>query len=1566
MPSTFHSSPFRRQWLAFLGALALVAGPSASAFDSDAERCFAWVAMRSAHQLEANPHACVQKARDALDVLIMPRASIEERGADFDADVVVWLGSGAETLVVRIEGSGALAAASNTFESTEGWESGDAFDFPIHVARTEGRGSLLVHTTALGVDGEPLHGAAAEVFVYNEGNVTWWSRLGHADLGLARAAALAANGQLDAAQLQAAREAALGAVAATTTAPARERSSLHIEEEFERAFAVHREAAETGNARPPVAEAVVSDVTVKGAIRWADSMGTLQGAAFATVEVRDKESIGSELVATTLTDSLGNYEVTFDHDDGDGEGPPDLFVRAIARSVAATVGPTKDPDDAYFVDSAGDPREPAAGETLTFNLDLADAANDAHLAFSVHTGLVWIAWYAGELAGLTPSQLPVMFPAMQSGMDASDVSMGLVRLDRYDWDLIFHEYGHYVALIHGLMRTPGGFHKATLNMWAERGDKSEGLRLAWGEGWATFFSIAGQTSAGLISLGVPNVGDIRYTDTEDSMTDYSLEVGDDAGPGLGEDNELSVMTFMWDLFDGQNEGLDKTAFTDSYLFNVLRQVGVETLGDTWEAIADGADDEGKAEIGGALSQARVAPELLEPSDNIEAGATPPTFKWKKHGAGTPNPLNDFRIVFFKNDFSSKILEKELGDVDTYTPTAPEWTTVLEGDAIVKWVVQGRNTVSPVSPSAGETRYWSAARTIGSASVAFVIDDTESMEEEIDAVTNALQNYVDLVESELEEDETPPTIQVITFKDDVTTRAISNDLGVIRSVVGNLFASSGDDCPEYSSQALERAADAVAKNGTILFATDASSHPGIDTAALIAKLRAKSITVNTILSGGCLDFGDAARASNGFTAAEAQGENEPSVPIDDPGQPAIDVHGNTLESATRLVVGGASIPARVVNSSTDPDNPDREDWFVVALEEGVSYVIEHSHVSGEGAQVFIRDATTRFGFGNVGATRPDHTLFTPAETRDYHIQVFASPGAAYRLSVTDDPLAGLYLEAIDLYSTISEQTGGIFLLREEVNIFDTEPYEAAVFNVMATTVRPGVLAANPRQIPRNAEVGVTLRGGNTNWRSGTQVAFSGGDISVKSVNVLSPTTLVATVETGAFATLDARDVTVSTPLGGGTENAPGTGVVEVILEPFRATTISVEPAILARDTSETILVRGVMTNWQDGASVEILNLDGYATDPLIGVVDVNVLSKTLLEVDVVVGQGAALGFRTLAVTSGGETVDRDRAVLIQTGSIGIPEVDAVLPSSGTPGETLEVGVDASLTHFEQGLTTASFGPGVEVLSVSVDSETSATVEVAIDAEAEFGFRDVVMTTGEEAAALIDGYFVGEPVGVNILPDNGKFSGCLFPGSEVLFSFEVPVNRKLHVVTLEGIKVSGGGLGKLKNAELVLIDPRDDESRLGKLKKKKVTQIKRSNTRLPLAGEHFLAIRATDAKGGCFKGKAKVRPSDSSVPFRGCLGPAEETELFFTAETDSSIVKLLVEGAKRKTSGKLDPQVTLEAPSAGAQMFEAASGKRVVVKDEPLGEAGDWAIRVTGREGATGCFEGKLKVQQGSAP
>src|ERR1035438_493836 len=72
----------------------------------------------------------------------------------------------------------------------------------------------------------------------------------------------------------------------------------------------------------------------------------------------------------------------------------------------------------------------------------------------------------------------------------------------------------------------------------------------------------------------------------------------------------------------------------------------------------------------------------------------------------------------------------------------------------------------------------------------------------------------------------------------------------------------------------------------------------------------------------------------------------------------------------------------------------------------------------------------------------------------------------------------------------------------------------------------------------------------------------------------------------------------------------------------------------------------------------------------------------------------------------------------------PAVTLVNPNTGLPGQQNEsVSITGFLTHWVQGTTTASFGAGITVGTLTIASATSATAVLKIDPAAAIGARNV---------------------------------------------------------------------------------------------------------------------------------------------------------------------------------------------------------------------------------------------------
>jgi S-layer homology domain/IPT/TIG domain len=284
----------------------------------------------------------------------------------------------------------------------------------------------------------------------------------------------------------------------------------------------------------------------------------------------------------------------------------------------------------------------------------------------------------------------------------------------------------------------------------------------------------------------------------------------------------------------------------------------------------------------------------------------------------------------------------------------------------------------------------------------------------------------------------------------------------------------------------------------------------------------------------------------------------------------------------------------------------------------------------------------------------------------------------------------------------------------------------------------VVGAAPGDLYQGATMDVLLLGGNTNFGGSSAVSFSGSGITVNSKEAISPTSLLVNVTLDAAAATGFRDVTVSTPLGGGViEETAGTGQVRVVTNPGTAQLVSVQPFEAARGTTVDITIFGINTHFGADSSVSVFG---------VPINSMNVVSPTKVEANITIPADAALGFHLVRVISMGGAEFAQNAGLFRIVSLigpkaSAPTISALDPTSKGKGATFDLEVTGLATNFADGLSFGSLNStGIDVLSTNVTSPTSAILRVRLGADTELGFHDVLVTTGGEVASIPDGFQV----------------------------------------------------------------------------------------------------------------------------------------------------------------------------------------------------------------------------------
>jgi hypothetical protein len=528
--------------------------------------------------------------------------------------------------------------------------------------RATGAGEGTVVATVVGTTPAGERASyAAQLYVLDDGRETFLSGAGPLDVELAQIDRRLERGEIDAAAHAAARDAALGGGAAETVASAASEAEVGVE--------------------PGAARAAAVAGTVQGLLQWEDRNGGRHPIRNAVVRVFNEA--GTQQLGEGSSGGDGRYSIPV-------TATGRVFIRVYAMGPAGQVGPSAT-GSAHWI------RSGLHDVGATIDLTAREGEGDNHNAFSVYDALTSASAYVGSVHGAPLPPITTVFPAPGSFFDGQ--ALHLLLLDRWDHDVLWHEYGHYVQQRLGTSASPGGQHavherlgecpREQVGASCLAGDAA--LRLAWSEGWASYFAVSGQRSMGLASQGIPGVGDLLYSDTEDLTLSYSLEANS-SPVAAGEDGELAVQRVLYDLFDGPGEPNDAVVLGGPVVWSAVDAANAVTLFAAYRALATGRPISQQAAIGCVLSEHGVAPRITSHANGatVPSLAGRPTFTWAANGGGPSHPHTAFEIRVYDGSWS-RLLLRATTSATSFQPSAGQWNAVLAGaSAELQVVVIGRN------------------------------------------------------------------------------------------------------------------------------------------------------------------------------------------------------------------------------------------------------------------------------------------------------------------------------------------------------------------------------------------------------------------------------------------------------------------------------------------------------------------------------------------------------------------------------------------------------------------------------------------------------------------------------------------------------------------------------------------------------------------------------------------------------------------------------------------------------------------------------------------------------------
>ncbi len=342
---------------------------------------------------------------------------------------------------------------------------------------------------------------------------------------------------------------------------------------------------------------------------------------------------------------------------------------------------------------------------------------------------------------------------------------------------------------------------------------------------------------------------------------------------------------------------------------------------------------------------------------------------------------------------------------------------------------------------------------------------------------------------------------------------------------------------------------------------------------------------------------------------------------------------------------------------------------------------------------------------------------------------------------------------------------------------------------------------------------------TSLNTPTSVSLGPG-ITVTGYAASGATQVTASIAIDAAAVPGPREISVVT--GEGTAAKPGG--FEVLGPP---TITSVAPGTGNPGQTLSVVITGTYLSGATAVSFgQGISVTGFNAD-----------SATQITANMVIDPAAELGTKEVRATTPGGTASASSFTVAT-----MPAIVSVSPGSGMPGQTRAVTITGS--GFSD-VTAISFGQGVVVTDYIVNSASQIAVNIAIDAAAGLGSRDVSVTTPGGTATRAGAFTVGKPPAVT--PGNSEVtsSSCIL---QLTGSVSSDSGKPTEVAyRIDGVDVwypatslvsGGGGSGACTYTVQVFLPP----------------------------GTHTVELRATDSAG-------RTTPQESYAVVQATAGAAQ---------------------------------------------------------------------------------------------
>ena len=431
------------------------------------------------------------------------------------------------------------------------------------------------------------------------------------------------------------------------------------------------------------------ETTILGTLGWNDDNNVWHPMQYNKVEIWDDRC--GEKLGTVYTNTAGNYSFTF----LDSSPCRNIYIKVYPGGENSIVKTGYGGDYVYTSQTQLN-FTPGSSVSIAWNVDM---TSDLGRAFQISQAINVATKYVKQMNGSYIAPVTVKYPHIEGGngcfYSSSNDTIYICSSSALtgspepyaSWDVVMHEYGHHVQAEFGITRNPGDSHSFIENLAVSKGSKDIGVRLAWGEAYASVFGGMAQAYYASSLQNIFTVGDSSYTSYNGASLNYETAVY-----RAGEACEASVIGVLWDIYDTVSESHDDISFSHSEYWDMITNCHSGTLSEFCNYFVDKYSVETAFSLGKLLAYYKMASTNL----SVNVSSTSIGLSWTPNGTTSSLQNDRFELLFFDED-NSEILSVNNITSPSYTLSDAERNAVLSNDdATFKVMVVSYQTSSPTT------------------------------------------------------------------------------------------------------------------------------------------------------------------------------------------------------------------------------------------------------------------------------------------------------------------------------------------------------------------------------------------------------------------------------------------------------------------------------------------------------------------------------------------------------------------------------------------------------------------------------------------------------------------------------------------------------------------------------------------------------------------------------------------------------------------------------------------------------------------------------------------------------